>query len=164
MGQSKVAVFHTIEYLLLMLGTSIKCNKRTHMGIIQTLNLKIAEECCGRNFLFGNQSGEPTEVLHMTYTSHRVSVEQPNAVCCVQIGGSIPSCLLEAPWLRQLYLAGNSLSGQLPTVPSTSPLTTISASDQATPLPTPTLLSFPATCRCNLRAASHHCICVCVCG
>ena len=125
------------------------------------IEFELCRNCYGRNPL-GEYFGVPTEVLLLTYTSYHVSVEQPNAVCCVQIGGSIPSCLLEAPWLRQLYLAGNSLSGQFPTVPSTSPLTTISASDQATPLPTPTLSSSPATCRCSLRAASHHCICVCV--
>ncbi len=60
------------------------------------------------------------------------------SVCVsLQISGSIPGCLLEAPWLREIYLAGNSLSGSFPSVPKASPLTTISASDQAShPFPT----------------------------
>ena len=53
----------------------------------------------------------------------------------MQISGSIPSCLLEAPVLRELFLAGNSLSGSIPSIPRNCPLATISASDQAEPFP-----------------------------
>lgn len=47
------------------------------------------------------------------------------------LAGSVPACLLEISSLRELYLAGNELTGQLPGLPQDSQLTALSVADQA---------------------------------
>ena len=47
-----------------------------------------------------------------------------------RLEGSVPACLLQTGGLRELYLAGNELTGTLPPLPEGSPLVELSLENQ----------------------------------
>jgi hypothetical protein len=52
-----------------------------------------------------------------------------------RLQGSVPACLLQLGYLRELYLAGNELMGTLPPLPEDSPLVELSLENQVWGVP-----------------------------